>query len=108
MRVDMLVAIDELDDLVHNGKRRRLRPGEVTVDRGAFREALARVRAGMRISIPDVVAPSLGGPIGRLERLCEDGAVPGDRLTVNVEAVYDELDAARMLAMADVKRQRGS
>ena len=52
------------------------------------------------------VAPSLGGPIGRLERLCEDGAVQGDRLTVNVDAVYDELDAARMLAVEDVKRQR--
>ena len=103
----MLVAIDALDDLVHHGKKRPLHRSEATVDREAFRAALARVRAGMRISIPDVVAPSLGGPIGRLERLCEDGAVHGDRLTVNVDAVYDELDTARVLAVEDVKRQRG-
>ena len=103
----MLVAIDALDDLVHDGKPRPLHRSEVRVDREAFRAALARVRAGMRISIPDVVAPSLGGPIGRLERLCEDDAAGGNRLTVNVEAVYDELDQARVLAIEDVKRQRG-
>jgi hypothetical protein len=61
----------------------------------------------MRISIPDVVAPKLGGPIGRLERLCEEGAASGDRLTLNAEAVYDELDAARVLAIEDVKNQLG-
>jgi hypothetical protein len=105
--VEMLVAIDALDDLVHHGKKRPFHRSEVRVDREAFRAGLARVRAGMRLSIPDVVAPSLGGPIGRLERLCEDGAMQGDRLTVNVDAVYDELDAARVLAVEDVKRQRG-
>jgi hypothetical protein len=103
----MLVAIDALDELVRNAKARPLRRDRVRVDRDAVRVALARVRAGMRISIPDVVAPLVGEPIGRLERLCEDGALEGPRLTLNAEAVYDELDQARMFAVEDVKRQLG-
>jgi hypothetical protein len=105
--VEMLVAIEAIDDLVHNAKARPLHRDQVRVDRDAFRAALARVRAGMRMSIPDVVAPRVGEPIGRLERLCEDGALRGDRLTLNAEAVYDELDEARALAAQDVKRQMG-
>ena len=104
--MDMLVAIDALDDLVHNAKRRPLHRDQVRVDRDAFRALLARVRTGMRISIPGVVAPRMGEPIGRLERLCEDGAAQGDRLILNAEAVYELLDEARVLAAEDVRRQQ--
>jgi hypothetical protein len=106
--MDMLAAIDALDDLVHNAKARLLHRDQVRVDRDAFRAGLARVRAGMRISIPDVIAPRMGEPLGRLERLCEDDAAKGDRLVLNAAAVYELLDEARVLAVEDVKRQRQS
>jgi hypothetical protein len=101
--MEMFVAIDAVDDLVHNAKRKLLRRDEVQVDREVFRAALARVRAGMRLSIPDVVAPQMDEPLRRLERMCEVGE---GHLTLNTEAVYDELDQMRALAPLDVKRQR--
>ena len=39
----------------------------------------------------DVVATRLVGPIARGERICEEGAVRGDRLTVNLDAVYAQV-----------------
>lgn len=106
--MEILVAIDNLDDLMHDAKRRPLRaPSQVRVDQAAFAAAVARLRAAIATDLPDVVAPRVAEPISRLERIGADAVVKGGRLMLDAEAVYDELDAARQLAPADIRRQRG-
>jgi hypothetical protein len=105
--MDILVAIDEIDDLVHSAKRRLLHPSQVRVEGEAFASAVARMRAAIAVNMPDVVAPRVAESIGRLERMGADGATKDGRLTLDAEAVYDELDLARMTAIDDIKRQRG-
>jgi hypothetical protein len=59
--VEILVAIDQLDDVMHGAKSRLFRgPTQVGVDRAAFTAALARLRAAIAGDLPDVVAPRVG------------------------------------------------
>jgi hypothetical protein len=102
--VEILVAIDDLDDLLHKAKPRLMHRTQVHVDRDAYTAAVARLRAGIAINLPDVVAPAVAEPIGRLERIA--AAAEGDRITLDREAAYDELDLARVLAVEDIRRQR--
>ena len=69
-----------------------------------YTAAVARLRAGIAVNLPDVVAPAVAGPIGRLEHMA--AAAEGDHVTLKREAAYDELDLARVLAVEDVRRQR--
>jgi len=104
--VEILVAIDYLDDIVHAAKQRPLRgPSQVRVERAAFIAGVARLRAAIATDLPDVVAPRLAEPIGRLERIGAEAPVKGDRLMLDSEAVYDQLDEARRLAAEDLRRQ---
>jgi hypothetical protein len=105
--VELLEAIDGLDDLVHGGKRRTLHAGEVLVERGALLAAVARLRAAVETDLPDVVAPAVTAPLGRLERICADAPERrGGRVALDREAVYDELDTARAVVGEDIRRQR--
>ena len=105
--MDILVAIDDLDDLMHKSKPRLFHSSQVRVDREVFASAVARIRAGMATSLADVVAPRTAEPIGRLERMGADDEAKGGHLTLDVEAVYDELDLMRVTVIEDIKRGRG-
>jgi hypothetical protein len=104
--MEILEAIDALDDMVHGAKQRPFRgPSQARVDRTAFTAAVARLRAAIASNLPDVVAPQVAEPISHLERMGAEASVKGDRLMLDVEAVYDELDEARRLAAEDLRRQ---
>ena len=53
--------------------------------------ARRQAASGDERALPDVVATRLVGPIARGERFCEEGAVRGDRLTVNLDASYAQV-----------------
>jgi hypothetical protein len=104
--VELLVAIDAVDDVIARAKRPLLHGEYFLIDAEAFAAAIARLRAAISVDLPDVVAPRVAGPIGRLERICADATPHRRGSQVNREAVYDELDEARQLAIADIRTQR--
>jgi hypothetical protein len=104
--VELLVAIDAVDDVIARAKPTLLHGEDVFIDAEAFAAAIARLRAAIGVDLPDVVAPRVAGPIGRLERICADAAPHRRGSQVNRAAVYDELDEARQLAIADIRTQR--
>ena len=85
--MEILVAIDHLDDIVHAAKQRPFRaPSQVRADRAAFMAGVARLRAAIATDLPDVVAPRVAEPIGRLERIGAEATVKRDRLMLDAEA----------------------
>ena len=103
-RVEILEAIDNLDDLLHRAKPRPLDRSQVRIDRDAYTAAVARLRAAIQTDLPDVVAPAVAEPIGLLERRA--AAADGGRITLERDKVYDELDLARAVVVEDIRRQR--
>ncbi len=91
---ELLVATDAIDDLVPEATPRASpgegmrRPRSSSVARRPSPVARRPSASGDERALPDDVATRLVGPIARGERICEEGAVRGDRLTVNLDAVY--------------------
>jgi hypothetical protein len=104
--VELLVAIDALDDLLHEGKSAFLRPSQVRVHAEAYRAAVARLRAAIATDLPHVVAPAVAGPVAQLERIGETAPRKGESLRLDVEEAYDQLDRARAVVLDDTQRQR--
>jgi hypothetical protein len=53
--VEILEAIDNLDDLLHRAKPRPLHRSQVRVNRDAYRAAVARLRAAIKIDLARAV-----------------------------------------------------
>ena len=78
--MEILEAIDNLDDLLHRAKPRPLHRSQVRIDRDAYTAAVARLWAAIQTDLPNVVAPAVAEPIGLLERRV--AAADGGRITL--------------------------
>lgn len=105
--MELLVAIDAIDELVWAANPKMLHPEKKRVDEEARRAAIARLRTAMVTTFPDLVAPQLGRARRTPRAHVRGGRSSGRPRQVSLEAVGGELDEARHVAVADIKRQRG-
>jgi hypothetical protein len=106
--MDVLVAIDRLDDFVHNAKMLPL-SDDVRVDRDELLEHVERLRAGLRAELQEAYRAESMRMVDELERMARDA--PPVRLFGGVriakDEVYDVLDRMRATIPEEIRRQRG-
>jgi hypothetical protein len=90
--MDLLVAIDTLDDLVHNARTVPL-TDQVRVERDELRQAVEQVHA----SLPPDAEAATADPLGRLDDLVAAAKpVPlTDQVRIDRDALYEALDGLR-------------
>ena len=106
--MDILVAIDTLDDFIHNAKMMPL-SDDVRVDRDELLDHVERLRAGLRATVRESYRSHTAGSIEELARIAQ--AAPPVRLLGGVrldkDEVYDLLDRMRMTVVDDIRVDRG-
>lgn len=106
--MDVLVAIDRLDDFVHNAKTVPLSDA-VRVDRGELLEHVDRLRTGLRAELSESYRSASMRMVEDLERLARDA--PPVRLfsgvRVNKDQIYDVLDRMRDTIPEEIRLERG-
>ena len=104
--MEILEAIDAVDDVVHRAKGVPF-SSTIRIEAEAFRAGDARLRAAIHTDLPDVVAPAVAQPIAALEQICSTARERDGRLWMKPDEVYDLLDMSRAVVVEDIRRQRG-
>ncbi len=107
--MDALVAIDALDDLIHNAPNAFL-SDDVKVDPDEVSDLLSALRAGLVEDIPDARRSVSWTIVDELERAVREGRAVrmGTRVRINADALYELLDRLRATVPDDIRRARGA
>ena len=106
--MDVLIAIDALDDLIHNAKMVPLSDA-IRIDRDDLLEQVERMREGLRAELDEAYRTGSMRLLEQLEQMARDA--PPVRILGGVrmdkERVYDVLDGMRATIPEEIRVQRG-
>ena len=106
--MDALVALDALDDLIHNAPNAFL-SDDVRLDPDKVAELLWHLRTGLRSEIHDAERSESWKLVDELETVVRD-ARPGrmdSRVRVDPDVLYEWLDRLRSIAPEEIRGSLG-